>query len=170
MKLLIISSISPSIFSLDTEDRTIYMGTFNRLLHPSIRLGYMIVPHYLIKTVEALQEHSHRFVSPSIQVVMTQFIEKNYLYHHIKTVIAIAEERYNLFCSEFEAISKTMYIEPHPCSSFHLIAKFKNPTHISAESAAIEALSSKHITAHALKQMLYRTTTKFWINYGLFSS
>lgn len=142
----------PSLFSLDNEDRIIYMGTFNRLLHPSIRLGYMIVPQYLIKTVEALQEHSHRFVSPSIQVVMTQFIEKNYLYHHIKTVIAIAEERYNLFCSEFEAISKIMYIEPHPCSSFHLIAKFKNLSNISEERAVIDALNSRQITVHALSK------------------
>ena len=44
----------PAIFSLDTEDRTIYMGTFNRLLHPSIRLAYVIVPQYLIPAVQAL--------------------------------------------------------------------------------------------------------------------
>ena len=47
----------PSIYSLYNEDRTIYIGTFNRLLHPSIRLGYMIVPKYLMPAIEALHEH-----------------------------------------------------------------------------------------------------------------
>ena len=37
----------PSIFSLDNQTRVIYQGTFNKLLHPSLRLGYIIVPKYL---------------------------------------------------------------------------------------------------------------------------
>ena len=47
-----------SIFSLDKQERVVYLGTFNKLLHPSIRLGYMIVPHYLLDTISALYEQS----------------------------------------------------------------------------------------------------------------
>jgi uncharacterized protein YfaS (alpha-2-macroglobulin family) len=47
-----------SIYSLDQQQRTIYLGTFNRILHPSIRLGYMIAPPYLIPNLKALQMHS----------------------------------------------------------------------------------------------------------------
>ena len=73
---------APTLYSLDTDSRCIYLGTFNRLLYPSIRLGYMIVPKHVVKVFEALQEHSHRFVSTITQLVMGQFIEKNYLYQH----------------------------------------------------------------------------------------
>ena len=92
----------PSLFSLDKEQRTIFLGTFNRLLHPSIRVGYMVVPYYLLDAVEALLKHSHRFVPSSIQVVLSQFIEKNYLYNHVKKVIEMAEERKTLFFDTFE--------------------------------------------------------------------
>lgn len=142
----------PTIFSLDSEDRTIYMGTFNRLLHPSIRLGYMIVPKYLISTVEALQEHSHKFVSPTIQVVMTQFIEKNYLYQHIKNSIAIANERYVLFCKEFNAISSHLKISVEDCSSFHVVAKLKNQSKPKLEAEILSKLQHKKITAHSLSK------------------
>ena len=57
----------------------------------------MIVPKYLIQAVEALQEHSHRFVAPSAQAVMSQFIERNYLYQHLKNTIEVSEERHKLF-------------------------------------------------------------------------
>jgi GntR family transcriptional regulator/MocR family aminotransferase len=142
----------PTIFSLDREDRTIYTGTFNRLLHPSIRLGYMIVPKYLINTIQALQEHSHRFVSPSIQVVMTQFIEKNYLYNHIKNSIEVAKTRHILFINEFNTMSSKMHIKDGLCQSFHVIAHFNEPTSNVEEERIISELSHKKITAHALSK------------------
>ena len=156
----------PTIFSLDTEDRTIYTGTFNRLLHPSIRLGYMIVPKYLIETVQALQEHSHRFVSPSIQVVMTQFIEKNYLYHHIKNSIEVAKKRHLLFIDAFNRISSKMYITEGLCSSFHIIALFKEPTGIVEEAQIIASLAQKKITAYALSKCYIGTPEQTGIILG----
>ncbi|MDY0781424.1 PLP-dependent aminotransferase family protein [Tenacibaculum sp. IB213877] len=153
----------PTIYSLDTEDRTIYMGTFNRLLHPSIRLGYMVVPKYLVSTIEALQEHSHRFISPSIQVVMNQFIEKNYLYKHIKTSIEVAKERYDLFISEFELVSKNMFIQQKPFSSFHLIAYFKYSATEEDETEIIKKLTEHDVIAFPLSKC-YITSKK---EYGL---
>jgi GntR family transcriptional regulator/MocR family aminotransferase len=142
----------PTIYSLDTEDRTIYMGTFNRLLHPSIRLGYMILPRYLIPVVEALQEHSHRFISPSIQMVMNQFIEKNYLYQHLNNCIAIAKERHDIFIEEFERECKSMYIQKKPFSSFHLVAFFKEPVSEEFEKEIIQKLNDAKITTFSLSK------------------
>lgn len=141
----------PSIFSLDNEDRTIYMGTFNRLLHPSIRLGYMVVPKYLIGAVEALQEHSHRFVAPSIQVVMNQFIERNYLYMHIKNIIEVAQERQEVFLSEFNK-SKFMTIKNQDFNSLHLVANFNKDISDKDEAVIIQKLKEVQITSHSLSK------------------
>ncbi|MDP5093590.1 MAG: PLP-dependent aminotransferase family protein [Polaribacter sp.] len=141
----------PSIYSLDTEDRTIYMGTFNRLLHPSIRLGYMIVPKYLIKAVEALQEFSHRFVSPSVQMVMSEFIERNYLYQHLKNVIEVAQERQALFLSEFNK-SDNMVIYNQHFSSLHLVANFRKTISQKEEALIIKKLKDAEITTHSLSK------------------
>ena len=140
----------PSIFSLDTEDRTIYLGTFNRLLHPTIRLGYMIVPKYLIKTIEAIQEHSHKFVAPSIQMVMSQFIEKNYLYQHLKNINTVAQDRQDKFISYFNENTSKMFIEKKPYASLHVIAKFKEDVTSKQESTILNALSEANIVAHSL--------------------
>ncbi|WP_130736020.1 PLP-dependent aminotransferase family protein [Flavobacterium sp. J27] len=142
----------PTLYSLDTEDRTIYMGTFNRLLHPSIRLGYMIVPKYLIHVVEALQEHSHRFVSPSLQMVMNQFIDKNYLYQHIKNCIEAAKERHHVFINEFEKECTSMYIPNKEFSSFHIVALFKKKTTPDQEKEIINQLNKENITAFSLSK------------------
>jgi GntR family transcriptional regulator/MocR family aminotransferase len=155
-----VMGIMPTIYSLDKEDRTIYIGTFNRLLHPSIRLGYMIVPKYLIDVVEALQEHSHRFVSPSIQMVMNQFIKKNYLYQHLKNCIDVAKERHAIFIEEFERECTSMYIQKKEFSSFHLIAFFKNPVSDKYEKEVIRKLNENKITLFSLSKCYIGTPQK----------
>lgn len=142
--------VNPSIYSLDAEERTIYLGTFNRLLHPTIRLGYMIVPKYLIKTIEAIQEHSHKFVAPSIQMVMSQFIEKNYLYQHLKNINAVAQEREALFISFFNENTSKMSIEKKPYSSLHLVAKFNEDITTKKELEIIQSLLKHNIVTHSL--------------------
>ena len=141
-----------SIFSLDREDRTIYFSSFNRLLHPSLRLGFMIVPNFLINAVEALQEHSHRFVTPSIQVVMNQFIERNYLFQHIKNINKTAQLRHDLFLSEFEKDNKIMYINQKAFCNFHVVAKFKKRITEKKELELIEKLSHANIIVYSLSK------------------
>ena len=151
---------TPTLYSLDNEDRTIYMGTFNRLLHPSIRLGYMVVPSYLTSALEALQDHSHRFVSPSIQVVMNQFIEKNHLYQHIKNVIMTAKNRHSVFVKEFNEVSKKMYIQEKPFSSFHVLALFKTEVNLEDEKKLIDHLNSIGITTLPLSKCYIGTSSQ----------
>lgn len=160
---------TPTIFSLDKEDRTIYAGTFNRLLHPSVRLGYMIVPKYLVPVVEAFQEHSHRFISQSTQVIMNLFIEKNYLFQHIKNCLQITRERHDFFKNEFTLHIKTMYIQEKPFSSFHLIAFFKEEKTVEEELEIIKKLSLKNITVFSLSKCYIGDEKKTGLIFG-FSS
>jgi GntR family transcriptional regulator/MocR family aminotransferase len=156
----------PTIFSLDREDRTIYMGTFNRLLHPSIRLGYMIVPNYLMPAVEALQEHSHRFIAPSIQMVMNQFIEKNYLFQHIKNCIDIAKERHDLFKTLFKKHVKSMYIQEKTFSSFHILGFFNDEKTIEEEAEIIRLLKQHRISAYPLSKCYLDSSQKTGLIFG----
>ena len=141
----------PTLFSLDKEDRTIYISTFNRLLHPSLRLGFMIVPEFLVDTIEAIQEYSHRFVSPSIQVVMNEFIERNYLFQHLKNVIQVAQLRHALFISEFENENKWMYIDNKEFCNLHVVAKFKKNVSEKEELEIIKKLSLHNIVTFPLR-------------------
>lgn len=140
----------PSLFSLDKEGRTIFMGTFNRLLHPSIRIGYMVLPFPLIDPIEALLKHSHRFVPPSIQVVLNQFIENKLLYNHIKNLIKTAQLRKQLFINVFEEqFSDTMTLVNKSSDSLHLLAIFKKGKE---NEKIIKELAKKNIAAHAFSK------------------
>ncbi len=137
----------PSIFSLDKEQRTIYLSTFNRLMHPSIRIGYMVLPPYLVDAVEALLKHSHRFVPPATQVVLNEFIEKKYLYKHVQNIVKAAEERKVVFENAFrEAFKDRMTLHPGEARSLHILAKIENGKR---DWEFVKALADGHIVAHA---------------------
>ncbi|WP_201260084.1 PLP-dependent aminotransferase family protein [Tissierella sp. P1] len=44
----------PALYSLDTEDRTIYIGTFSKSLSPSLRVNYMVLPVRLLRRYYSL--------------------------------------------------------------------------------------------------------------------
>lgn len=148
----------PSIFSLDTSQRTIYLGTFNRILHPSIRLGYMLVPPYLLPAIKALQMHSHRFVPQSIQVVMQAFINQNHLFKHIRSAIAEAALRKKLFINYFEKYvgQNTQLIESET-PSFHLLALTGNEV---PDIELVKKLEQAGISTHALSKCYVTETNR----------
>jgi GntR family transcriptional regulator/MocR family aminotransferase len=138
----------PTLFSLDEEDRVIYLGTFNRLLHPAIRMGFMVVPHYLLEAVRALQQMSHRFISPSTQYVMNQFIERKYLTKHLNHLKIIAGERKSRFRSLFEdAFNGRLTLTNSETDVLHMVAEL--PEGIS-ETKYIRILQENNIAVHPL--------------------
>jgi len=137
----------PALFTLDQQWRTIFLGTFNRLLHPSIRVGYMVLPPCLIEPVEALLKHSHRFVAPSIQVVLHQFIEKKYIYGHLKKVVKTADARKKTFLETYQELLGDRYpIQPSPIRSLHLLAHLPKGE---KDQALCKNLLQRNILVHA---------------------
>ena len=112
----------PSIYSLDNEERVIYQGTFNKLVHPSLRLGYMIVPKYLINPIKSIYEQSSRFVPVSTQSILNNFITSGHLNNHIRNVIETSKERKKLFINQ----TKRTFEFSKKNSGLHIIGEIKN--------------------------------------------
>jgi len=148
----------PSIYSLDKDERTFFLGTFNRLLHPSIRIGYMVVPKKYLNAVESLLRHLHRFVPNSKQMVLSQFLDKNYIYKHVSNLIQIAEERKAFFCEHFEAyFGDAVPLVPSKTRSLHLLATL--PDYISDQKLA-RHFRNNQIAVHAFSKTFVGQTAK----------
>ena len=157
---------TPTLFSLDQEGRTIYLGTFNRLLHPSIRLGFMIAPNSLIPALKAFQEISHRFVSPSLQVVMNMFIEKKYMYMHVKTAIETAVERQKIFAEEIIKSNANVILVNNHYESFHTLLVFDETKTEEYENKVISKLNGKGINSLALSKCYIGSFKKYGLIIG----
>ena len=156
----------PTLFSLDKEQRTIYLGTFNRLLYPSIRLGFMLLPPHLVPVMKAFEEHSYRFVSPSLQMVMGQFIERNYLYQHFKNLCEAAEERATLFRDLFTEGNRHLYLMQTEFNSLHFVAPFIQIGTAKKEEELIRELAIREISAFPLSNCFIGEPKQFGLILG----
>src|SRR6201999_2789273 len=74
----------PALKSLDRDGRVLYAGTFSKMLFPSIRLAYVVVPEAV---VECFEQTAGRFNggSPQLtQAIVSSFIAEGHFSRHIQ--------------------------------------------------------------------------------------
>jgi len=82
---------------LDRGRRVIYIGTFSKVLFPSLRTGYVVVPKQLITTFRLALFLSGQEPPLHIQAALAEFIEQGYFFSHIRRMRRIYKRRQACF-------------------------------------------------------------------------
>jgi GntR family transcriptional regulator / MocR family aminotransferase len=82
-----------SLQSMDADERVIYVGTFSKVMFPSLRLGYVVVPKDLVPAFSVARDAADVFSSTLYQAVMTDFIREGHFARHIRRMRMLYMER-----------------------------------------------------------------------------
>ncbi|HEY3383442.1 MAG TPA: PLP-dependent aminotransferase family protein [Vicinamibacterales bacterium] len=93
----------PSLQSLDRSGRVIYVGTFSKLLFPSLRLGYAVIPEPLLDGFNELKHLIDDHLPLIDQATLAEFLESGAFYSHIRRCRKAYAERQALFLRLFKA-------------------------------------------------------------------
>jgi GntR family transcriptional regulator/MocR family aminotransferase len=91
-----------SLQGLDTRDRVIYTGTFSKVLFPSLRVGYIVIPPDLVERFAAVRQSMDICPSHASQAVLAQFIREGHFARHIRKTRKVYEERRQALVEEIE--------------------------------------------------------------------
>ena len=92
----------PSLQSLDASGRLIYTGTFSKVLFPSLRLGYAVVPDALLDRFIELKHLSDDHLPLVDQATLALFLESGGFYSHIRRCRREYAARQSLFLDLFK--------------------------------------------------------------------
>jgi GntR family transcriptional regulator / MocR family aminotransferase len=74
----------PALQGLDCGDRVLYIGSFSKVMFPSLRLGYLVLPQGLVHPVVQAKWLCDRQLPNLEQIALANFIEAGYLESHIR--------------------------------------------------------------------------------------
>jgi len=95
----------PALQGLDRADRVLYVGTFSKVLFPSLRLGYLVVPAPLMPVFERARWLADRHSPLLEQAVLRDFIESGHLERHIRRMRNLYAQRRQCLV---EALARTL--------------------------------------------------------------
>jgi len=103
----------PALQGLDDSGRVIYMGTFSKILFPSLRLGYLVLPRDLIPVFAALRWLLDRHSPIVEQAVLADFINEGHFGRHIRRMRTLYAERQAALIEAFhEHLAEVIEIKP----------------------------------------------------------
>jgi GntR family transcriptional regulator / MocR family aminotransferase len=89
-----------AVQGLDTNARVIYVGTFSKVLFPSLRVGYLIIPSDLAPAFCRLRQASDISHSTLEQAVLADFIREGHLARHIRRMRMLYLQRNQILVAE----------------------------------------------------------------------
>lgn len=113
-----------SLHELDSE-HVIYLGSFSKILLPSIRIGYIILPLNLIEKISKIKSLIDIHCPTINQAAMEKFISKSYLYQHLAKSKKIYKQRRATLISALENRFGENVKILGTQTGIHLVAEFK---------------------------------------------
>jgi GntR family transcriptional regulator / MocR family aminotransferase len=115
----------PALKSLDRDGRVLYAGTFSKVLFPSLRLAYLVVPETQVERFEQISQALAGGSPELTQAIVAAFITEGHFARHIQRMRKLYAERRQATAAGLEsALGKHMRIEPQP-GGMHLILRLQ---------------------------------------------
>ena len=141
----------PALKSLDRDGRVLYAGTFSKVLFPSIRLAYIVVPEAEVGRFEQTCQVFGGASPQLTQAIVTAFITEGHFARHIQRMRKLYAERRALTAAGLERVlGKRMHIDSQP-GGMHLIIRLH------------EQQSDRQLVARMREDGLYAEALSDWM-------
>jgi GntR family transcriptional regulator / MocR family aminotransferase len=107
---------------MDPNGRVIYLGTFSKVLFPAIRLGYVVVPHELVRRFVRMRETFDLFSPTLYQLVLTDFLKEGHFARHLRRMRAVYLARRDAMIEAIEQHAGDVLTVGNADAGLHLVA------------------------------------------------
>jgi GntR family transcriptional regulator/MocR family aminotransferase len=142
----------PALKSLDRDGRVLYAGTFSKVLFPSLRLAYLVMPPSQVDRFEQISQVLAAGNPELTQTIVTAFITEGHFARHIQRMRKLYAERREATKAGLEGVlGKYVRIDSSP-GGMHLILRLQGQR------------SDRRLVTRMRKDGLYAEALTDWIS------
>ncbi len=101
----------PTLKSIDTKGRVIYVGTFSKTLFPSLRLGFVVAPASMVDAMSAIFSSALSGVPTWPQAVVADFIDEGHFATHVRTMRQHYKRQHDIIHEHAGLLAPHMQVE-----------------------------------------------------------
>ena len=124
---------------LDRHARVVYIGTFSKVLFPSLRAGYLVIPPDLVGRFAAVREAMDIFPPALHPAVLADFIVEGHFARHLRRTSLLYRERRGVLVESLRALGPRWRVAGAE-AGIHLVALGDRPDRAIAVRAARDGL------------------------------
>jgi GntR family transcriptional regulator/MocR family aminotransferase len=144
----------------DGFERTIYLGSFSKVMFPALRLSYIVAPKALVKPLLAVFQTTGKQASILAQPALAEFMASGQFAQHIRRMRRLYAKRHAALGEALEIYGSDLFDVTHYDSGMHMVAHFKAVLSASlTDIEAVEHLRRHHLISSALSQF-FQTNPK----------
>lgn len=93
----------PALGASEHAGRVITFGSFTKTLYPSLRIGYVVLPQWLVEPFAGAMSVTSRYAEPTLQHILFDFMVQGHYARHIQRMRGRYAERRQLLNRELES-------------------------------------------------------------------
>lgn len=113
----------PSLQGLDKNDCVIYLGSFSKMLLPSIRISFMVIPKRLLSKYNEIKYRHTQSTSKIDQVVLANFMKEGHMLKHLRKIKRIYKKKNSLLAACFRNTFKDKLEIVNSDSGLHVVCE-----------------------------------------------
>ncbi len=115
----------PSLQGLDKNDCVVYLGSFSKMLLPSLRISFMIIPKRLLPKYNKIKNRHTQSTSKVDQIVLAHFMKEGYMVKHLRKIKRIYKRKNLSLLSSLRDVMKDNLEVISSDSGLHIVCQAK---------------------------------------------
>lgn len=157
----------PTIKSLDTEGRVIYVSSLSKILSPGLRIGYIVCADELCDKIEIMKQVNDVHTPCLTQMIAYEFLTKCDVDAHIKKACAVYGRKCEFMLSCIEKYFPKSVSWTHPEGGLFILITC--PSSIDAAELSVEAIKNYKVAfvpSNNFATDMSAKTSSFRLNYS----
>jgi GntR family transcriptional regulator/MocR family aminotransferase len=114
----------PALQGISTSGRVIYAGSFSKLLIPSLRISFLILPHELLKSFHMVRNRYSQSVSKTEQLALAEYMRDGSFERHLRRIRILYKKKNQLLVEAFKKYPTKYFDLVGKESGLHVVLSF----------------------------------------------